>query len=61
MVSSRYSLLSSVAGAGHVVFEADGEAAYRIDAATVAQMEEVRNKIQVLGGEVVLVLKQLAE
>ena len=54
-------LLSSVAGAGHVVFEADGEAAYRIDAATVAQMEEVRNKIQVLGGEVALVLKQLAE
>lgn len=54
-------LLPSVAGAGQVVFEADGQAAYRIEAATVAQIEEIRAKVQVLGGEVALVLKQLAD
>ncbi len=52
-------LLPSVAGPGQVVFEQDGEAAYRIDAATTAQVEEIAAKVAVLGGQVRLVLKQL--
>lgn len=54
-------LLPSVAGPGSVVLEENGEAAYCIHQATAAQMEEIRSKIGVLGGEVALVLKQLAE
>ena len=54
-------LLPNVAGPGQVVFEENGEAAYRIDAATAAQIEEIRAKVRVLGGDVALVLKQLAE
>ena len=54
-------LLPNVAGPGHIVLEENGEAAYHIDAATVDQIEEIRSKIGVLGGEVALVLKQLAD
>ena len=54
-------LLPNVAGPGHIVLEENGEAAYHIDAATVDQIEEIRSKISVLGGEVALVLKQLAD
>ena len=54
-------LLPNVAGPGQVVFEENGEAAYRIEAATAAQIEEIRAKVAVLGGEVALVLKQLAD
>lgn len=54
-------LLPNVAGPGQVVFEESGEAAYRIEAATAAQIEEIRAKVAVLGGEVALVLKQLAD
>ena len=54
-------LLPKVAGAGHVVLEEQDQAAYRIDAATVDQLEEIRGKIEVLGGKVALVLKQLAD
>ena len=51
----------NVAGAGHTVFEADGQAAYLIDAATAAQIEEISKKIEVLGGKVELAMKKLAE
>lgn len=54
-------LLPSVAGPGSVVLEETGEAAYCIERATAAQIEEIRSKIGVLGGEVALALKQLAE
>ena len=54
-------LLPNVAGAGHTVFEADGQAAYLIDAATAAQIEEISKKIEVLGGKVELAMKKLAE
>lgn len=54
-------LLPNVAGPGQVVFEENGEATYRIEAATAAQIEEIRAKVAVLGGEVALVLKQLAD
>lgn len=54
-------LLPNVAGPGQVVFEENGEAAYRIEAATAAQIEEIRAKVAVLGGKVALVLKQLAD
>lgn len=54
-------LLPNVAGAGHTVLEENGEAAYRIDAATATQIQEICNKVGVLGGEVALVLKQLAD
>ncbi len=54
-------LLPNVAGAGHAVLEENGEAAYQIEAATADQMEEICAKIRVLGGEVALVLKQLAD
>lgn len=54
-------LLPSVAGSGSVVLEENGEAAYCIERATAAQIEEIRSKIGVLGGEVALALKQLAE
>ena len=37
-------LLPNVAGAGHTVFEADGQAAYLIDAATAAQIEEISKR-----------------
>lgn len=46
---------------GHTVFEADGQAAYLIDAATAAQIEEISKKIEVLGGKVELAMKKLAE
>ena len=52
-------LLPSVAGAGTPVFEAGGEAGYCIGAATAAQVEVLRGKLQVLGGELMLALKQL--
>ena len=52
-------LLPNVAGAGHTVFEADGQAAYLIDAATAAQIEEISKKIEVLGGKVELAMKKL--
>ena len=52
-------LLPSVAGAGTPVFEAGGEAGYCIGAATAAQVEALRGKLQVLGGELMLALKQL--
>ena len=54
-------LLPNVAGAGHTVFEADGQAAYLINAATAAQIEEISKKIEVLGGKVELAMKKLAE
>ena len=54
-------LLPNVAGPGQVVFEENGEAAYRIEAATAAQVEEIRAKEAILGGEEDLVLKQLAD
>ena len=54
-------LLPNVAGAGHTVLEENGEAAYRIDAATTTQIQEICNKVGVLGGDVALVLKQLAD
>ena len=47
-------LLPSVAGAGHVVFEDNGEAAYLVDAATSADIAAVTEKIEVLGGKVAL-------
>lgn len=43
------------------MFEADGQAAYLIDAATAAQIEEISKKIEVLGGKVELAMKKLAE
>ena len=52
-------LLPSVAGAGTPVFEAGGEAGYCIGAATAVQVEALRGKLQVLGGELMLALKQL--
>ena len=52
-------LLPSVAGAGTPVFEAGSEAGYCIGAATAAQVEALRGKLQVLGGELMLALKQL--
>ena len=61
LVSLAAALLPKVAGAGHVVLEEQDQAAYRIDAATVDQLEEIRGKIEVLGGKVALVLKQLAD
>ena len=54
-------LLPSVAGAGHTVFETDGQAAYLVDAANAAQIEEIGKKIEVLGGKVELAMKKLAE
>ena len=52
-------LLPSVAGAGHVVFEDNGEAAYLVDAATSADIAAVTEKIEVLGGKVALAMKKL--
>ena len=54
-------LLPSVAGAGHVVFEDNGEAAYLVDAATSADIAAVTEKIEVLGGKVALVMKKLED
>lgn len=54
-------LLPSVAGPGSLVFEHDGEAAYLIDAATAAQLDEVERKLAVLGGTVALRLKKLPD
>ena len=54
-------VLQSVAGAAQLLFEADGEAACRIDAATEADIDALRQKLAVLGGSVKLAMKQLAE
>ena len=54
-------LLPSVAGAGHVVFEDNGEAAYLVDAATSADIAAVTEKIEVLGGKVALAMKKLED
>ena len=54
-------LLPSVAGAGHTVFEENGEAAYLIDKATAADVAEITKKIEVLGGKVALAMKKLEE
>ena len=54
-------LLPSVAGAGHVVFEDNGEAAYLVDAATSADIASVTEKIGVLGGKVALAMKKLED
>ena len=54
-------VLQSVAGAGQLLWEADGEAACRIDAATEADINALRQKLAVLGGSVKLAMKQLAE
>ena len=54
-------LLPSVAGAGHLVFEENGEAAYLIDAAPAAEVAAVTRKIEVLGGKVALAMKKLEE
>ena len=54
-------LLPSVAGAGHVVFEDNGEAAYLADAATSADIAAVTEKIEVLGGKVALAMKKLED
>ena len=52
---------ASVAGAGHVVFEDNGEAAYLVDAATSADIAAVTEKIEVLGGKVALAMKKLED
>ena len=54
-------LLPSVAGAGHVVFEDNAEAAYLVDAATSADIAAVTEKIEVLGGKVALAMKKLED
>ena len=54
-------VLQSVAGAGQLLWEADGEAACRIDAATEAEIDALRQKLAVLGGSVKLAMKQLTE
>ncbi len=54
-------LLPSVAGAGHVVFEDNDEAAYLVDAATSADIAAVTEKIEVLGGKVALAMKKLED
>ena len=54
-------LLPSVAGAGHVVFEDNGEAAYLVNAATSADIAAVTEKIEVLGGKVALAMKKLED
>ena len=54
-------LLPSVAGAGHVVFEEVGQAAYLIDAATAADVAAITQKIEVLGGKVALAMKKLED
>ena len=54
-------LLPSVAGAGHVVFEDNSEAAYLVDAATSADIAAVTEKIEVLGGKVALAMKKLED
>ena len=54
-------LLPSVAGAGHVVFEDNGEAAYLVDAATSADIAAVTEKIEVLGGKIALAMKKLED
>ena len=54
-------LLPSVAGAGHVVFEDNGQAAYLVDAATSADIAAVTEKIEVLGGRVALAMKKLED
>ena len=61
MTSVAAALLPSVAGAGHTVFEENGEAAYLIDKATAADVAEITKKIEVLGGKVVLAMKKLEE
>ena len=55
------SLLPSVAGPGEAVFEENGEAGYYIRSAAPAQIEQIRAKIGVLGGELALALKRLAD
>ena len=55
------SLLPSVAGPGDTVFEENGEAGYYIRAAAPARIDEICGKIRVLGGQVALALKQLAD
>ena len=47
--------------AGQLLWEADGEAACRIDAATEAEIDALRQKLAVLGGSVKLAMKQLTE
>jgi len=54
-------LLPSVAGAGHTVFEENGEAAYLIDKVTAADVAEITKKIEVLGGKIALAMKKLEE
>ena len=54
-------VLAGVAGPGQTVLEADGQAAYRLDAATEAQIEELRQKLTVLNGTLQLAMKQLTE
>ncbi|WP_307998948.1 homoserine dehydrogenase [uncultured Gemmiger sp.] len=54
-------VLQSVAGAGQLLWEADGEAACRIDAATEVEIDALRQKLAVLGGSVKLAMKQLTE
>ena len=54
-------VLQSVAGVGQLLWEADGEAACRIDAATEAEINALRQKLAVLGGSVKLAMKQLTE
>ena len=54
-------VLQSVAGVGQLLWEADGEAACRIDAATEAEIDALRQKLAVLGGSVKLAMKQLTE
>ena len=61
MTGVAAALLPSVAGAGHLVFEENGEAAYLIDAATAAEVAAVTRKIEVLGGKVALAMKKLEE
>ncbi len=60
MTGVAAALLPSVAGAGHTVFEENGEAAYLADAATSADIAAVTEKIEVLGGKVAL-MKKLEE
>ena len=61
MTGVAAALLPSVAGAGHVVFEENGEAAYLIDTATAADVAEITKKIEVLGGKAALAMKKLEE
>lgn len=54
-------LMPNIAGPGSLVLEENGVAAYLVDSATAAQVEEIAAKIKLLGGHVALVLKKLPE